>query len=287
MNPDGTLPAGAGMDPMTQPPVDNQPMPTRPAQSPLNQIGNYYQQFLGREADQGGLNSWMDAYNQGTSLEDIQSGIQNSQEGQNYGIGNQINRLYNENLGRNADTEGLNFWRNQMQNGMTLNDVLEQGIRPSQEYQNYQNSLRPQVDPAGAFTGGNPYGTMVPEVSQNPFAGGFGSNTNNGATGLAPGMVDPGMPNMSTPFTSSPYETDDFSNPGRGTGTPSDIFRLYGGRDLFKDKPMVDDPFQYIASQPQHVQDVFNTYLTMFQDPKIALNYALLSRTRNPDGSVV
>lgn len=47
-------------------------------------INDFYRQYLGRDADQGGLRDYLNAYREGRSLESIRSDIANSEEARNY-----------------------------------------------------------------------------------------------------------------------------------------------------------------------------------------------------------
>ncbi len=48
--------------------------------APAASIAQMYRQYLGRNADQAGLQHWIDAYNNGTSLQDIEKGISSAPE---------------------------------------------------------------------------------------------------------------------------------------------------------------------------------------------------------------
>ncbi len=47
-------------------------------------INDYYRQYLGRDADPEGLEDWLNAYQDGQSLEQIRRNIANSEEARNY-----------------------------------------------------------------------------------------------------------------------------------------------------------------------------------------------------------
>jgi hypothetical protein len=260
----------------------SRPLETPPTPSPLQDISNYYQKYLGREADQPGLDFWKNSIESGQNdTSAVENAIRNSQEGQRYGV----NQLYRNELGREADTEGLNFWTSQMQNGMTLDDILNQGIRPSQEYQT-RYPVKQYVNPY-------PDGIATPEVDPrevpfdsedkiNPFPIGpippsFDSNIRD-ENGRVIGVKDffPPQENGSvtgTPAT-NPYETDDFSNPGQGTGTPSAIFGLgglFGGMNQgIIPQAAVDPVMDFVKNldqQPMYLQNAFQQQLQRFGDP--------------------
>ena len=237
----GTGVAGGVVQPGPQPVVEN---------SPLDTISNYYRYELGRDPDQEGLNFWLNSVQSGqNNMDDVRNAINNSQEGQRF----DVSQLYRTALDREPDTEGLNFWSSQMQNGMTLDDILNKGIVPSQEFQDRMKTIQKQG----------------PKKLYEP-------------TGP---IVDPYPDGIAIPAT-SPYETDDFSNPGQSTSNIKDLFGgggLFGGRGG-ENKPfqetdefqqMFNNPFQWVTSQPQYVQNKFEEYLSAFKDPKKALMYTI------------
>ena len=59
-----------------------------------------------------------------------------------------INMLYQTQLGRAPDQGGSDFWRQQMQGGMTQDQVRD-AFRQSQEGQQYQQRMAPMVDDFG------------------------------------------------------------------------------------------------------------------------------------------
>lgn len=130
-----------------QTPIQSQPLPSYLQPDDFSeQLSGVYQKSLGRMPDQGGLSSWYDAYKTGTSFDDVIKGIQNSNEGREYAA-NQVNTLYNKYLGRDADPEGLNFWQDKIRSGMSLSDFMNQGIFPSDEYQQKMSTRPPIIDP--------------------------------------------------------------------------------------------------------------------------------------------
>jgi hypothetical protein len=261
--PDFGFGTGTGMNPNNPPQVapsnatlESQEIP-KPI-SPLDQIQSYYQQELGRAGDEGGLDYWTGQAKSGMSMEEIRNAINNSQEGQRY----DINDLYRTELGREADTGGFDFWLNALQGGMSLDDIRNQGFRASEEYKNRQ--IEPTFNPYNPPEVYDPYNT--PEVQPR----GFGPSGD---------MVPPQypFPDLGTPAPFSPefpkpyeppkvYVDPYLGTPYEGTGGP-------GRRDATMDG--FSDPFQWVISQPQNVQERFNKYLNMFQDPKKAFMYTV------------
>jgi len=150
-----------GQTPTTPPPAQ----PTGPTAAQVNAL---YQQYLGRDAEQAGLDYWM---NSGGTLADLEYNISISKEAQDYAASQQdtpatppapaptpaptnevttdaIFALYQQYLGRNPELAGLNYWLN---SGGTLAD-LEYNISMSPEAQEYAASQ--EQTETGAFTGG-------------------------------------------------------------------------------------------------------------------------------------
>lgn len=135
--------------------------PAEPTGPTAEQVNALYQQYLGRDAEQAGLDYWM---NSGGTLTDLEYNISMSPEAQEYSDGQQdtasettptnevttdaIFGLYQQYLGRNPELAGLNYWLN---SGGTLAD-LAYNISISPEAQEYAAS-QAQTD-TGAFTGG-------------------------------------------------------------------------------------------------------------------------------------
>ena len=114
-----------------------------------------YRAFLGREADQGGLNAWINVLDSGLSRMHVFKGFAESNEFtaicQNYGIirGNAVltapmdqnegvtkfvARCYNLCLGRKADTDGINAWCNQILTGANTAKQAAYGFVFSDEF---------------------------------------------------------------------------------------------------------------------------------------------------------
>lgn len=141
-------PGGPGpdfVDPMTSQPMSPEPQEPKPFDA-KSQIESFYQQNLGRSSDEGGLGSWLSAYQNGMSLDDINNAIRGSQEGQNYQTGQTINSFYNDALGRNAEQTGLDSWRNALQSGSSMDDIRN-AIYGSQEAQDYRTPPADKLTP--------------------------------------------------------------------------------------------------------------------------------------------
>jgi len=91
----------------------------------INQI---YQDQLGRTPDAGGLKFYSDALASGQSVADIQKSINQSLEGQNFDT-QYITSLYRQNLQRNPEQEGFQFWLTAAQDaGYTPAQIKEQVV---------------------------------------------------------------------------------------------------------------------------------------------------------------
>ena len=285
---------GTAMDPTTQQPTPPPPVrepgeggdginPYLPGQpvvepGPLQWISNYYQGYLGREADQPGLDFWKNSVESGqNSLDDVRNAIQNSDEGQRYGI----NQLYKNALGREADQPGFDSWLNALKGGTSLNDISN-SFYNSDEYKNaHQRPTVPEVQPPiGPFgPTDDPMGPK-PEVEPGqPIVDPVWFDENGDPhMGYDPDpkrkqYVDRYPDGISTP-TTRPYETDDFSNPGQGTSNIKDLFGgggLFGGMNqgIIPQEPVdpVMDFVKNLDQQPMYLQNAFQQQLQRFGDP--------------------
>jgi hypothetical protein len=85
-----------------------------------NAIQNLYQTILGRAADTSGLTFWLGYMNDGHIIEDIKAGFYGSQEYfDSIGDSNSalVQAYYQAFLGRSAESGGLVFWTNQLDQG--------------------------------------------------------------------------------------------------------------------------------------------------------------------------
>lgn len=100
-------------------------------QGTVNQL---YVSYLGRNADQWGLSSWVQQITSGVmTIAAVKAAIAGSLEGIAHAQA-AIQQLYQTYLGRDADSGGMNTWMSQVTSGaMTLDDV-ETGIKNSAEY---------------------------------------------------------------------------------------------------------------------------------------------------------
>jgi hypothetical protein len=91
-------------------------------------IGQEYQRFLGRTADDDGMAYWLGQMEQGATAEMVEAGITASPEYfQNRGNDSVdwLQGLYGDLLQRPADADGMNYWLNQLDNGASPFDVAQ------------------------------------------------------------------------------------------------------------------------------------------------------------------
>jgi len=203
-----------------QQPQQQQPQEQAPSGLDDNAINQLYQQYLGRGADQGGLNTW-----RGQSYEQVLQGILGSGEyaqritnqqapattPMNSGAGRnpvtqepqsglndeQVKQLYNRYLGRNPDPDGMNTFR-----GMDMAQAISR-IAGSQEFQDKQNAKQA----AAGDTGGvnwliDPNNLQKNAVSWSDYYGQGQYHYADGSTALA----DPSSPNTAISIT-PPYSS--------------------------------------------------------------------------------
>ncbi|WP_462381142.1 DUF4214 domain-containing protein [Pseudomonas sp. Marseille-QA0892] len=99
----------------------------------VSQVQALYVGFLGRAADQAGLNFWLDAVRTDVStLESVALGFTLSEEYQSlYGdlsTDELVSAIYQNVLGREPDAEGQAFWVNELNSGARTPDTLLAGM---------------------------------------------------------------------------------------------------------------------------------------------------------------
>lgn len=88
-------------------------------------VANLFQAVFGRTADANGLEYWFDQADKGVSLKSIAQGFMASSEytGATQTNAQFVNTLYQELLGRSADTSGSTFWLDKLSAGVSRADV--------------------------------------------------------------------------------------------------------------------------------------------------------------------
>jgi len=251
---------------------------------PKAAIEYMYQQNLGRGSDEGGLGSWLAAYQNGMSMDDINNAIRGSQEGQGYQTGQNINEIYNKVLGRDADQGGLDFYKNSLQSGSSMDDIRN-SIYGSQEAMDYrmkpQVSNEPQFDPVYFDPDGNPHRAYQPGyTSPVPLKPEMFNEPERDPRRSSPYPAD-----LITPYPNQNPDGQGFSIPQpkpyvdpyagtmyEGTGGPSAPYRGDFNGQGFSQAAAdpVYDFVQNIAQQPQYLQRAFQEQLQRFGDPVVA-----------------
>ena len=92
-----------------------------------NQVAELYIVFFGRAPDAQGMNHWVQALSNGSTINEIAAGFAKSKEFQStYGSlsnSDAIHRFYQNALDRDADKDGLAFWLNKLQQGHTFDEI--------------------------------------------------------------------------------------------------------------------------------------------------------------------
>lgn len=95
-----------------------------------SEVARLYYTMLGRAPDAGGLAYYVDKLDHGSTTAGISQGFLNSPESQaTYGSltnGAYVDALYVNALGRHAESDGLNFWTNQLEQGVSRADLAVQ-----------------------------------------------------------------------------------------------------------------------------------------------------------------
>lgn len=92
-----------------------------------NQVAELYIVFFGRAPDADGMNYWVQALSNGSTINEIAAGFAKSEEFQStYGSlssSDAIHQFYQNALNREADADGLAFWLNKLQQGHTFAEI--------------------------------------------------------------------------------------------------------------------------------------------------------------------
>ncbi len=94
-------------------------------------VTRLYENFLGREPDEGGLNYWTDVLENGASGKDIFLSFYNSPEFTEMNPDNEefMRIMYVTLLDREPDTDGLNFWVNHLDNGFPRTFIADEFMK--------------------------------------------------------------------------------------------------------------------------------------------------------------
>ena len=113
------------------------------ARNPADVVSALYQQELGRSADPGGLEAYTNLLAQGKTAEDIRQTLNLSEEGRTVDAA-AVQRAYMDQLGREADPGGLNFYLDLAQKGYTQ-DEIERILNESAEGRQFDSRTLEQA----------------------------------------------------------------------------------------------------------------------------------------------
>lgn len=92
-------------------------------------VSGLYANELGRSADPGGLNYWVNEINTGSlTPEKVAESFAKSSE-------NVVQDLYQQNLGRAGDPSGMAYWQSEIESGRMTPEQVSASMRESSEYQ--------------------------------------------------------------------------------------------------------------------------------------------------------
>jgi len=170
------------------------------AENYRNLINTLYQEQLGRAPDEGGAEFWTQALQNGASLADVARGINQSIEGQNYDT-QYITSLYRQNLARNPEQAGFQYWLSEAQGaGYTpaeIESILQQAATVEQGVRG--------ITPGTAFTE-----MQLADLEADPYGGRYITNS---IYDLLPDAVNVSSINgrqvqFVNPVTQQPYVTN-------------------------------------------------------------------------------
>jgi hypothetical protein len=130
----------------------------------INQI---YQEQLGRAPDDSGAQFWLNALEGGMSTADLTKAINQSAEGQNFDT-QKITSLYRQNLARNPEQEGFQYWLSEAQSLGYTPAELEQVLKDAA----VTEQVKRGIDPATAFTN-----MQLADLEADPYGGRFATQS--------------------------------------------------------------------------------------------------------------
>lgn len=141
-------------------------------------LSNAYLRNLDRQIDDEGRKYWGDEIRSGRATkDDVIGNIRKSDE---YGgvVEKFLTDAYRNNLGREADTEGFNYWANELKSGKMDRDQVYSAIKGSKEAEEYRKTRPPEDDWARPMPidertpiGDDEFDRPMPIGERIPFAG--------------------------------------------------------------------------------------------------------------------
>jgi len=129
-------------------------------------INQLYQEQLGRAPDVGGAEFWANALASGTSQADVLRGINQSLEGQNFDT-QYLTSLYRQNLARNPEQAGYQFW---------LSAAQDAGLTPEQLKATVLEAARAEQTNRG-IQGQQTTNLTLADLEADPYAGRYATQS--------------------------------------------------------------------------------------------------------------
>lgn len=109
-------------------------------------LSNAYLRNLDRQIDDEGKQYWGDEIRSGRATkDDVLGNLRRSDEYSGV-VENFLTDAYKKNLGRDADTEGFNYWANELKSGKMDRDQVYSAITRSKEAEEYRKTRPPKDD---------------------------------------------------------------------------------------------------------------------------------------------
>ena len=137
------------------------------ASSPEGQVVEAYRTQLGREADEGGREFYLNQILSGTSGAEIARQINQSLEGQNFDT-QLITSLYRQNLARNPEQEGYQFW---------LSAAQQAGLTPAEIEAAILDSARQAEQVERGIVGQTFTEMQLADLEADPYGGRYATNS--------------------------------------------------------------------------------------------------------------
>lgn len=130
-------------------------------------INQLYQEQLGRAPDVEGAQYWASQLAGGASQQDVLNAINRSLEGQNYDT-QYITSLYRQNLARNPEQEGFQYW---------LSEAQKAGYTPAEIQANLVQAATAEQSTRGIIPGTNFTEMQLADLEADPYGGRYITNS--------------------------------------------------------------------------------------------------------------
>jgi len=109
-------------------------------------LNNAYLRNLDRQIDDEGKKYWGDEIRSGRATKDDVIGNLRRSDEYSGVVENFLTDAYRNNLGRDADTEGFDYWANELKSGKMDRDQVYSAIKGSKEAEEYRKTRPPEDD---------------------------------------------------------------------------------------------------------------------------------------------